>query len=277
VTTAAAFADIRRRNNVTVLDGGGRPALVFVNGFGCDQSIWRFVAPAFARDRRVVLFDYVGTGGADPGAYDPARYGSLDAHARDLLEIVGAIGPRGADLVAHSMGCSVAVKAAVRAPERFARLVLVGHSPRFLNDPPDYEGGFERPDVDALLALYDENAGAWAAALAGMLAKEAGAAAELRDRFCAIDPRAARPLAELAFLSDGRADLPRVRQPCLSVQCARDDVVPPAVAEYVRRALPRCAARSLDVDGHCPHLTHPRLLEAAVREFLDAGAAAGGG
>ena len=56
--------DVIRRNNVKVSGRGTRPML-FAHGFGCDQQMWRYVAPAFEHDYRVITFDYVGWGGAD--------------------------------------------------------------------------------------------------------------------------------------------------------------------------------------------------------------------
>jgi sigma-B regulation protein RsbQ len=269
----SAFANVQRRNNVTTLGRGPR-SLLFANGFGCDQSIWRFVAPALASDHRVVLFDYVGSGRSDASAYDPRRYGSLDGYVRDLVEVAEALELSDAILVGHSVGCSLGIRAAIAAPERFERLVLVGPSPRFLDDPPDYVGGFQRSDVDALLELMDQNFSGWAAAFSGMVIKEAGLARELRDIFCALDRRAASRFAELTFLSDVRADLPSVRQPCLVLQCARDDIAPTVVGEYMRRHLPRSTYVLLDAEGHCPHLSHPREVEARVREYLRTPAAA---
>ncbi|HEU4538641.1 MAG TPA: alpha/beta hydrolase [Polyangiaceae bacterium] len=259
--------DFRSRNNVTTLGGGAR-TLLFANGFGCDQSIWRFVAPALAHDYRVVLFDYAGSGRSDPAAYDPRRYNSLDGYARDITEIAEALELRDAVLVAHSIGCTVGIRAALEAPHLFERLVLLNPSPRFLNDPPDYVGGFERSDIDALLDLMGRNFFEWASAFSGMIVKEPALAREMRDTFCALNRNAASRFAELAFLSDAREDLPRVRHPSLVVQCSRDDIAPTVVGEYVHRHLLRSKYVLLDAAGHCPHISHPREIEARVRQYL---------
>lgn len=260
--------DVQHRNYVTTLGGGDR-SLIFVNGFGCDQTIWRAVAPAFASEYRVVLFDHMGSGRSDMAAYEPSRYASLGGYAADLVEVAEALGLRNAVVVAHSVGCTMAVQAALAAPERFERLVLVTPSPRFLNDPPDYVGGFERPDIDALLELMGLNFLGWAAALTGLLLKEPEHQQQLRDSFCSLDPRVARQFAALAFLSDTRADLPHVTQPGLVLQCSRDDVVPVGVGEYVSQQLQRGRYALLDASGHCPHVSHPSQVEAHVRAFLD--------
>jgi sigma-B regulation protein RsbQ len=260
-------ASIQLRNHVTTFGHGPR-TLLFANGFGCDQTIWRFVAPSFGGDHRVVLFDYVGSGRADASAYDPRRYGSLDGYARDLVEVAEALDLRDAVLVGHSIGCTVGIRAALEASGRFERLVLVCPSPRFLDDPPDYVGGFQRSDVEGLLELMDRNYLGWAAAFSGMVVKEPELARELSDSFCSLDRRVANRFAQLTFLSDVRDDLPRVRQPCLVIQCARDDIAPTVVGEYVRDHLRRSKYVLLDAEGHCPHVSHPREVEARIREYL---------
>ena len=70
-------AHVLRRNNVTVSGPPDGPPMIFAHGFGCDQNMWRFVAPAFADRYRTVLFDFVGAGASDLAAYDPGRYGQL--------------------------------------------------------------------------------------------------------------------------------------------------------------------------------------------------------
>jgi len=61
------------RNNIRTTGSGTRPIL-FVHGFGCDQAMWRFVAPRFEEGFKVVTMDHVGAGASDPTAYDSAKY-----------------------------------------------------------------------------------------------------------------------------------------------------------------------------------------------------------
>ena len=79
--------DILSRNNVRTLGNPDGQPMLFAHGFGCDQNMWRYVTPAFERDYRIVLFDYVGSGKSDLAAYDVARYSTLDGYAQDVLEI----------------------------------------------------------------------------------------------------------------------------------------------------------------------------------------------
>ena len=88
--------------------GDGRRTMVLAHGYGCDQSMWRFITPAFERDYRVVLFDHVGAGGSDVSAYNAARYGSLDRYAADLVEIGRELAFDRAVLVGHSVSAMTA-------------------------------------------------------------------------------------------------------------------------------------------------------------------------
>ncbi len=268
--------DVLRRNNVRVSGSGTRPML-FAHGFGCDQNMWRFVAPEFERDFRVVLFDYVGSGKSDMKAYDPQKYSTLGGYAQDVLDICEALSLRDVVFVGHSVSGVVGMLASIREPRRFSRLVLVGPSPCYINDPPGYRGGFERADIEGLLDLMDKNYIGWASFLAPVVVKNPGRpelARELEESFCSTDPRVARRFAEATFFSDNRRDLPRVRVPSLIMQCSEDAIAPPEVGEYLSRHLPGSTLRVLEATGHCPHMSHPEETVRVIREYLDAEAVA---
>jgi sigma-B regulation protein RsbQ len=260
------------RNNVNVFGSGSQP-MVFAHGFGCDQNMWRFVTPAFEDEYRIVLFDYVGAGKSDIGAYDPERYGSLGGYAQDVLDICEALDLEDVILVGHSVSSMIAVLAANQAPERFARLILIGPSPRYINDPPEYVGGFERHDIEGLLEMMDKNYIGWANFLAPAIMKnpdrpELGE--ELTESFCSTDPVIARRFAEATFFADNRNDLPQVRVPSLVLQCSEDMIAPEAVGEYVHRQLSGSTLRMMAATGHCPHMSHPAETIEAMREYLSA-------
>ena len=261
--------DILSRNNVRVSGRGTQPML-FAHGFGCDQNMWRFVAPEFEDEFRVVLFDHVGAGSSDLAAYDAARYATLDGYAQDVLDVVHALDLRDVVFVGHSVSGMVGVLAANREPERFARLVLIGPSPRYVNDPP-YVGGFERGDIEGLLDMMEHNYIGWASFLAPAIVKnpdrpELGE--ELTESFCSTDPVIARRFAEATFLSDNRDDLARVTVPSLILQCSDDMVAPEAVGEYVHRQTPGSTLRVMKATGHCPHMSHPEETIELMREYL---------
>jgi sigma-B regulation protein RsbQ len=258
------------RNNVT-MSGRGTQPMLFAHGFGCDQNMWRFVAPAFEDDYRVILFDYVGCGRSDLRAYDPSRYATLSGYADDVLDVCHALDLREVVFVGHSVSSMVGVLAANREPDRFARLVLVGPSPRYLNDPPDYHGGFERKDIDGLLEMMEKNYIGWANFLAPAIMHrpdrpELGQ--ELEEAFCSTDPVTARQFAEATFFADNRADLAAVRVPSLVMQCSEDMIAPLSVGTYVHRALAGSTLRVLRATGHCPHMSEPEETIDVMRTYL---------
>jgi sigma-B regulation protein RsbQ len=261
--------DVLTRNNVRVSGRGTRPML-FAHGFGCDQTMWRFVTPAFEQDYRIVLFDYVGSGRSDLGAYDAERYATLDGYAADVLDVIHALDLRDVIFVGHSVSGMVGVLAANREPERFERLVLVGPSPRYVNDPP-YVGGFERADLEGLLETMEKNYIGWANFLAPAILQNADRpelGRELEASFCSTDPVIARRFAEATFFSDNRADVRDVRVASLIMQCSDDIIAPAAVGEYLHREMPGSTLRQLRATGHCPHMSHPEETIAAIRDYL---------
>lgn len=258
------------RNNVRIL-GRGRQPMLFAHGFGCDQTMWRFVVPAFQERFNVVLFDYVGSGRSDTAAYQALRYNTLDGYASDVLEIVEAADLHDIVFVGHSVSSMVGVLAATRAPERFSHLILVVPSARYINDPPDYVGGFSRADVEGLLDLMEKNYLGWASFLAPLVIKnddKPELQQELTASFCAADPEIAKRFATVTFMSDNRGDLAQVSTPSFILQCADDAVAPPPAIEYVRNHLPNTTLRTLQATGHCPHMTHPEETIAAIDEYL---------
>jgi sigma-B regulation protein RsbQ len=262
--------DVLARNHVQVSGKPDGRAIVFAHGFGCDQNMWRFVAPEFESDHRVVVFDYVGAGGSDLSAYDEGRYATLDGYARDVVEIAEALDLRDAVFVGHSVSSMVGVLAAGRAPGRFGKLVLVGPSPRYIDDE-GYAGGFTRADIEELLESMEANFLGWSSAMAPAIMgnpdrPELGE--ELTDSFCRTDPDIAARFARATFLSDNRDDLPRVAVPTLVLQCSDDVIAPDAVGEYVHRAIPGSHYVKLAATGHCPNLSAPGETTEAIRAFL---------
>jgi sigma-B regulation protein RsbQ len=263
-------SDVVARNNVRIFGRGTQPML-FAHGFGCDQNMWRFVTPAFENDYRIVLFDYVGSGKSDIAQYDPQRYSSLEGYAQDVLDVCRALDLRDVIFVGHSVSSMIGVLAANVAPKRFARLVMVGPSPRYINDAPDYVGGFERADIEGLLEMMDKNYIGWANFLAPAIMKNPEhpeLSEELEASFCSTDPVIARGFAEATFFADNRADLPAVRVPSLIMQCSDDMIAPLAVGDYLNATLPGSTLHVMKATGHCPHMSHPDETITVIREYL---------
>jgi sigma-B regulation protein RsbQ len=261
--------DVMVRHNVRTFGHGSVP-MMFAHGFGCDQNMWRFITPAFERDYRIVLFDYLGHGQSDASAYDPARYRTLDGYASDVLAICAALDIRHGIFVGHSVSAMVGALASIREPDRFNRLVMIGPSPRYVNDG-DYAGGFSRGDIDELLQSLESNYLGWSSAMAPVIMgrddrPELGQ--ELTNSFCRTDPAIARQFARVTFLSDNREDLPRVPVRTLVLQCSSDVIAPDAVGAYVHDRLPDSVLVRMQATGHCPNLSAPAETVEAVKAFL---------
>jgi sigma-B regulation protein RsbQ len=261
--------NVATRNYVTV-KGQGSPVLMFANGSGCDQNVWRHIAPRYEAGARTVLFDYVGAGRSDLGAYDPARYSVLEGYAEDVIEICDGLDLPPVVFVGHSVGGIIGVLAANRRPDLFESLVLVCPSPRFSN-AENYVGGFSERDVLELLDLMDINHMDWAANVAPMIMANPDRpelSAELEGNFCRTDPEIAKEFARATFLSDHRSALAGVRAPTLIVECEEDALAPPEVGRYMEAHIQGSRKVTLDASGHCPHLSAPDRLAAALDAFL---------
>ncbi|TPL35595.1 alpha/beta hydrolase [Mesorhizobium sp. B2-4-8] len=262
--------DIVQRNNVKVL-GVGRLAMVFAHGFGCDQNMWRFVWPAFADDYRIVLFDHVGCGGSELSAYDPRKYGSLHGYAEDVIAICRELGITHGVFVGHSVSAMIGVIASLKAPDIFDDLIMIGPSPRYINEG-EYTGGFSEQQIHELLDFLDANHMGWSQAMAPVIMgnpdrPELGQ--ELTNSFCMTDPEIAKKFARVTFLSDNRSDLPAVKARSLVLQCSEDVIAPKSVGEYVAKQLPNSQFTILNATGHCPNLSAPEETISAMKAFLE--------
>lgn len=262
--------DVTLRQNVTYRPGTG-PALVFAHGFGCDQTMWHELQSLLAPTRATVLFDLVGAGKSDLSAFDPNKYASLGGHADDVLDILDALELQDVVFVGHSVSAMIGVLA-VRRQRRSAigQLVLVAPSPRYLNDD-GYEGGFDRSDIEELLDTLDANYLGWSQAMAPVIMgapDRPDLSERLANSFCRTDPTIARHFARTTFLSDNRDDLAGVDVPTLVLQCRQDAIAPVAVGQFVAAQIPDSRLVMLDVVGHCPHLSAPQAVLAAIDAFL---------
>lgn len=258
-----------KRNNVKVLGNGTQPIL-FAHGYGCDQNMWRYVYPAFEEDYKIVLFDHTGAGKSDESEYSFEKYDSLQGYAEDLLEICEELNLQDTILVAHSVSSMIAVLAANKEPERFSRLVLIGPSPRYINDG-DYVGGFEQQDIEELMEALNSNYLGWAANMAPVImgnGERPELGEELTNSFCRTNPEIAKHFARVTFLSDNRQDLGSVEVPTLVMQCFQDVIAPGEVGEYVHQNIRNSTLSVLKATGHCPNLSAPEETIAVIKNFL---------
>jgi sigma-B regulation protein RsbQ len=261
---------VLRRNNVSVAGVPDGQPMMFAHGFGCDQHMWSRVWPAFEDRYRVVLFDHVGAGDSDASAFDEHRYASLSGYADDVLAICEELDLEDVVFVGHSVSAMIGVLAAAERPERFARLVLIGPSPRYIDDG-EYVGGFTHEDIEGLLESLESNYLGWSSAMAPVIMgneERPGLGEELTNSFCRTDPAIAAHFARTTFLSDNRADLGRVTTPSLVLQCADDVIAPQPVGEYVNAHLADSRLVQLAATGHCPNVSAPEETVAAIQAYL---------
>ena len=262
---------VSARHNVNI-SGAGRRPMMFAHGFGCDQNMWRFVAPAFEADFKVILFDQIGAGGSDFAAYDPDKYATLHGYADDVVELAEDLGVLDGVFVGHSVSAIIGVLAIKKAPHLFTDLVMVGPSPRYIDDEAaGYVGGFTEAQIQELLEFLDSNHMGWSKAMAPVIVgnpERSELADELTNSFCRTNPEIAKRFARATFLSDNRGDLVDFPARTLILQCAEDVIAPQYVGEYVHRALPNSSLVLLQATGHCPNLSAPEETAAAIKAFV---------
>ncbi|HEV2564053.1 MAG TPA: alpha/beta hydrolase [Microvirga sp.] len=263
------MSSIIKQNNVKVT-GRGKQPMLFAHGYGCDQNMWRFITPAFEEQYKIILFDHVGHGGSDASAFDPMKYASLDGYADDVLSICRELDLKDIIFVGHSVSAMIGALAAIREPERFDRLVLIGPSPRYIDDG-EYVGGFKQEDIEGLLDFLDSNHLGWSSTMAPVIMGNADRpelGEELTNSFCRTNPDIAKHFARATFLSDNRADLPSVKTKALILQCSQDVIAPEAVGRYMHQNLPGSEFVLMEATGHCPNLSAPEETIAAMKAFL---------
>jgi sigma-B regulation protein RsbQ len=263
------MSSVLKRNNVRI-QGTGDTAMMFAHGFGCDQNMWRFVAPAFESEFKTVLFDHVGAGASDLSAYDRQKYASLAGYADDVVDIGKELGFKDAVFVGHSVSSMIGVLAAEKAPGMFGKLVLVGPSARYIDDE-GYTGGFSAAQIEELLVFLESNHMGWSAQMAPAIMgnpERPELGQELTNSFCRTDPEIAKAFARVTFTSDNRKDLARVSVPTLILQCSEDIIAGLQVGDFVNRAIPNSRMVVLNATGHCPNLSAPEEVISAMRTFV---------
>lgn len=265
-----AMSAVIERNNVKVI-GQGEKTIVFGHGFGCDQSMWRYITPAFEDKYKIVLFDYVGSGNSDLSAYQSEKYQSLQGYMQDVLDVIESMELKDVVFIGHSISSMIGMLASIERPDYFDKLIMIGPSACYLNDKNGYRGGFEQSDITELLDMMEMNFVGWASYLAPiamnhpenpMLSKD------LERSFISGDPVIAREFAEVTFLSDHRGDLAKVTVPTLIMQCSEDSIVPIEAGEFLHRHLTNSTFLLMEAKGHYPHISHPEETIRCMQEYL---------
>lgn len=262
--------DIKTRNHVKVF-GDGDEILLFAHGFGASQEMWRYVAPSFSSEYQVVLFDHVGSGKSDIAAYSAEKYQDLQGYKQDLIELIDWLAKKPVTVIAHSVSGMISLLASLDRPELFKKLIMIGPSPRYINDE-GYQGGFTKADVDELLNMMEMNFVGWASYLAPIAIHQENNsifAEELKTSFTSTDVEVMIQFARATFYSDYRELLPKVHTPVLVMQCSDDSIVPERVGQYLADHLPNGTIVKMEAKGHYPQLSHPEETITIIKEYLE--------
>lgn len=263
------MVNVLQRNNVKV-SGQGTTPIIFGHGFGCDQLVWNGVIEAFENEYKVITYDYVGSGKSDKSAYTKERYSTLYGYKEDLLEICDALEDSNFIFVGHSVSSMIGMLASIERPELFSKVVMIGPSPHYLNEP-GYRGGFERSDISELLDMMEVNYKEWAKYLAPVVMSNEDRpelAEDFEQMLCSNDPQIARQFAEVTFTSDMREELGKLQVPTLIMQTQFDAIAPLEVGQYVHDHIPQSHLVVMKAMGHNPHISDAGETAAVIKEYL---------
>lgn len=261
--------NVIKRNNINIL-GNGEKTLLFIHGYGCDQTMWRLITPAFIETHKIILIDLVGCGRSDNESYDYDKYDSLDGYTNDLIEICHELGLKDITLIGHSISANISMLASIAQPKLFKELVLVCPSPKFINED-NYIGGFEQADIDELIETVESNYLGWSKAIAPVIMgnpDKPELSTELEESFCDNNPEIAKHFAKVTFLCDNRDDLEKVKTKTHIIECKEDNLVPIEVGHYIQSKIEGSNLSILNTNGHCPHLSNPTGTIELIHEFI---------
>ena len=266
-------ASVTQKNNIHVCGNqDAAQTIIFGHGFGSDQTAFGPLVKAFEQDYKIVLFDNVGGGKADIDAFSPSRYSSIEAYVTDLSDIIKSLRLSNIIYVGHSVNGMIGLLTSVKYPDYFDKLILLGSSPRYLNDPAnDYTGGFDMEALNGLYNAMSTNYYAWASGFSALVMKNADRP-QLAEAFAAsllvIRPDIALSVARAIFEMDHREDLAKCTVPSLIIQTSDDVAVPLAVGDYLAQHIPGSRKVNVAATGHFPHMVAPQEVISAIRNFI---------
>ena len=261
--------NVVQRNNVTI-KGQGEEILLFAHGFGCDQTLWQSLTMYFEKSYKMILFDYVGAGNSDITAYDSVKYNTLNGYVQDVIDIIEAYELKNITFIGHSVSSMIGMFAAIKKPQYFSKLIMIGPSPYYLNDG-DYKGGFERSEIDELLVTMEMNFEGWASYMAPIAMNQSSDSPltkRLERTLVSTNSTIARQFAEVTFFSDSRTKLAELQTPALIMQCANDSIVPVEVGYFLKDHIPNSELVILNTRGHYPHLSDPKLTAEIIINYI---------
>jgi sigma-B regulation protein RsbQ len=265
----ARITDHCRRHNVTITGTDG-PLLILQHGFGTDLTVWHKVLPALEPHFCIIRMNLAGSGESGAEMFDPGRYAHIESHADDLLRTLGDLGVEDCLFVGASVGSMVGMLSAIERPRLFRKMIVIGASPRYLNDG-DYVGGFEQEHLNGLYDSMSRDYSGWIAGFAPLAVRglpESEAVREFAESLFQLRPDIALLTARTIFQSDFRNQLPLIEPPVVLLQTENDIAVPPQVGEYLQAHIPNATLEVLPVEGHFPHMAAPAVVSEALLRYL---------
>lgn len=262
--------DFKKNHNIDIL-GNGEKRLLFIHGFASSQETWKWITPAFENDYTLVLVDLIGSGKSDKRAYDEQRYQSLMGYVDDLIEVCDALEMKDTVIIGHSVGGTIGLLLSNKRPDLVKQVQMIGASPRYLNDLPDYIGGFERENIEQILEMMELNYAGWASYLAPVALPEVEGSTHtqyVEASFLSSDPKITYTFLKITLLADYRHLLKEVETDTVILQCSEDSFVPIEAAEYMAQEIKNSHLHVLSAKGHYPHVSHPEETIAAIKRYL---------
>jgi 3-oxoadipate enol-lactonase len=234
------------------------PVVLFASSLGTTHRLWDEQAAALREQFRALRYDHRGHGGSlvPPGPY------SIDDLAGDVLALLDRLGIERVTFVGLSMGGAVAITAALRAPERFERLVLAGTAAHF-GPPEQWHERAATVRAAGVEAVADATLGRW-------LTPEAPA--EKRERLRALllsTPREGYAACCEALAGyDARGRLGELAMPVLAIAGADDPTAPPAALQAIVDEVPHGRLHVIERARHITNVERPGEFNAALTAFL---------
>lgn len=245
---------------------GEGPPLLLLHGLLGSGTNWRSIARALAADFAVHLLDL-----RNHGASAHSARMDYETMAADVLAWMDEQSLESAAILGHSMGGKTAMCAALIAPERLVRLVVVDIAP--VDSPGEHVPVIEamrRTDLSSVSRRTDADA-----ALAASITDPDLRAFVLQN--LVMDGDGYRWRINLEAISTGLPALMRFPEfrpdtryggPCLFVHGARSNYVRKVHHAAIKKLFPSADVQAIADAGHWVHAEQPGAFLSKVRPFL---------
>ena len=245
---------------------GHGPDLTLLHGWGLNGAVWDGIRDELAAHFTLHLVDLPGHGYSQ---HIPIT--SLTAIADDIANALPARG----HLLGWSIGGQLAIELAHRVPDQIDKLILVGTTPRFIEND-DWAFGKKAAVLDQFATNLIENYGATIRGfLALQILNQPNQRATIATLQAAVSargaPNAAQLTAGLALLrsNDMRNQLAHIAHSTLVIQGDRDALTSEAAARWLAMHIARCHYEMIHFATHAPFLSHREIFVPLVTQFLN--------